>query len=80
MKLFVVDLFVSYVEYDVHGRIIKGNEKAMARSKYEEDVYNQNHTSVWGSFWRAGRWGYACCHSTVKSSYCLGEAGREANK
>lgn len=31
--------------------------------------------SVWGSFWRDGRWGYKCCHSLVKESYCTGEAG-----
>ena len=32
--------------------------------------------SVWGSFWDSGRWGYDCCHSFVKNSYCTGEAGK----
>lgn len=36
------------------------------RSRYEEDVYTNNHTSVWGSFWSNGQWGYKCCHSFVK--------------
>ncbi|PVD30440.1 hypothetical protein C0Q70_09706 [Pomacea canaliculata] len=32
-------------------------------------------TSVWGSFWRDGRWGYKCCYSLVEESYCTGKAG-----
>lgn len=67
-----------YVEYDRAGRLIKGTEKAPVRSRYEEDVYLQNHTSVWGSFWNAGKWGYACCKSTLKNSYCTGERGAAA--
>ena len=26
------------------------------------------------------RWGYACCHSFVKFSYCTGIAGQEAER
>lgn len=55
-----------YIEYSRSGKIIKGQEKEIVRSKYEEDVYLNNHTSVWGSFWRNGQWGYKCCHSFVK--------------
>ncbi|XP_060524115.1 pre-mRNA-splicing factor Slu7 [Cylas formicarius] len=65
-----------YVEYSRSGKVIKGQEKEEIRSKYEEDVYINNHTSVWGSYWRGGQWGYRCCHSCVKNSYCLGEAGK----
>ncbi|KAM5172226.1 pre-mRNA-splicing factor SLU7 isoform 1-T2 [Mantella aurantiaca] len=65
-----------YVEYSRHGTVIKGQEKAVARSKYEEDVLINNHTCIWGSYWRDGRWGYKCCHSFVKMSYCTGEAGK----
>jgi pre-mRNA-processing factor SLU7 len=39
-----------------------------------------NHTSVWGSWWHEGKWGYQCCHSTIKSSYCTGQAGIEASQ
>eukprot|EP00045_Choanoeca_perplexa_P017789 m.266908 g.266908 ORF g.266908 m.266908 type:complete len:562 (+) comp17631_c0_seq2:62-1747(+) len=67
-----------YVEYSQSGRVIKGNEKAKVQSKYEEDVYPGNHKSVWGSFWTQGRWGYSCCHSLEKNSYCTGAAGRQA--
>lgn len=33
-----------YVEYSRHGAVLKGLEKAVARSKYEEDVLINNHT------------------------------------
>ncbi|EFJ41682.1 hypothetical protein VOLCADRAFT_41650, partial [Volvox carteri f. nagariensis] len=61
-----------YIEYDRAGRVIKGVE-VKAKSRYEEDVLINNHTCVWGSWWRDGTWGYACCHSSVKNSYCTGK-------
>uniref|UniRef100_A0A8C2XBM0 Pre-mRNA-splicing factor SLU7 n=1 Tax=Cyclopterus lumpus TaxID=8103 RepID=A0A8C2XBM0_CYCLU len=64
-----------YVEYSRHGAVLKGLEKAVARSKYEEDVLINNHICIWGSFWIDGFWGYKCCHSMVKQSYCTGESG-----
>ncbi|KAG2150544.1 Pre-mRNA splicing Prp18-interacting factor-domain-containing protein [Suillus clintonianus] len=69
-----------YVEYSRTGHIIKGKERAKARSKYPEDVYVNNHTDVWGSWYdvSSGTWGYACCHSTIHISYCAGEVGKEA--
>lgn len=33
-----------YVEYSRSGAIIKGQEKARVKSRYEEDVYINNHT------------------------------------
>nr|XP_060620941.1 pre-mRNA-splicing factor SLU7 [Anolis sagrei ordinatus] len=66
-----------YVEYSRHGTVIKGQDKAVARSKYEEDVLINNHTCIWGSYWKEGKWGYKCCYSFVKYSYCTGEAGKE---
>nr|GAT43013.1 predicted protein [Mycena chlorophos] len=69
-----------YVEYSRAGQLIKGREKAKARSKYPEDVFVNNHTQVWGSWFdpATSTWGYACCHSTVHLSYCAGQAGIEA--
>ncbi|KAJ7217882.1 Pre-mRNA splicing Prp18-interacting factor-domain-containing protein [Mycena pura] len=69
-----------YVEYSRTGQLIKGREKAKAKSKYPEDVYINNHTNVWGSWYdpSTSTWGYACCHSTVHVSYCSGQAGIEA--
>ncbi|CCM01491.1 uncharacterized protein FIBRA_03545 [Fibroporia radiculosa] len=69
-----------YVEFSRTGQVIKGKERAMTRSKYQEDVYVNNHTAVWGSWYdmASGEWGFACCHSIVHLSYCTGEAGKEA--
>ena len=66
-----------YVEYDETGAI-KGEPKKITKSKYAEDVFINNHTSVWGSWWANFQWGYACCHSIVKNSYCTGEQGKAA--
>ena len=33
-----------YVEYSRHGNVIKGQERANVKSKYEEDVFSNNHT------------------------------------
>lgn len=63
-----------YIEYSRSGKVIKGQEKEEIKSKYEEDVYINNHTSVWGSYWQGGQWGFKCCRSFIKNSYCLGEA------
>ena len=32
-----------YVEYSRHGAVIKGQEKAKVKSRYEEDIYINNH-------------------------------------
>ncbi|MCL7046135.1 hypothetical protein MKW94_017258 [Papaver nudicaule] len=68
------------VEYDRAGRIIKGIEMAITRSKYEEELYINNHTTVWGSWWKAHQWGYKCCKQMIKNSYCTGAAGIEASE
>ncbi|KAJ1440972.1 Pre-mRNA splicing Prp18-interacting factor [Sesbania bispinosa] len=65
------------VEYDRAGRIIKGQEAALPRSKYE-DVYINSHTTVWGSWWKDHQWGFKCCKQTIRNSYCTGAAGIEA--
>ena len=77
----------AYVEYDpATGRALPGKGGGgggggagrVASSRYEEDVHPGNHSSVWGSWWAGGVWGYACCHATVRGAHCLGRAGREA--
>lgn len=67
----------SYVEYDERGRI-KGAPQVKEKSMYPEDVLINNHTSVWGSWWKDFKWGYACCNSVVKNSFCVGEEGKRA--
>lgn len=70
-----------YVEYSRTGQLVKGQQKAAARSKYAEDVLLSNHTAIWGSFYDrdSKQWGFACCHSLISGSYCTGEAGKAAN-
>ena len=65
-----------FVEYDESGAI-KGAPKKATKSKYPEDIFTNKHTTVWGSWWYEFQWGYACCFSTVKNSYCIGEQGRK---
>ncbi|RXH71194.1 hypothetical protein DVH24_018549 [Malus domestica] len=62
------------VEYDRAGRVVRGMETSLPKSKYEEDVYINNHTSVWGSWWKDHQWGYKCCKQTIRNSYCTGVA------
>ncbi|KAK8670948.1 hypothetical protein V6N13_037560 [Hibiscus sabdariffa] len=66
------------VEYDRAGRVIKGMETSLPKSKYEEDVFINNYTTVWGSWWKDHQWGYKCCKQTIRNSYCTGAAGIEA--
>ncbi|EDV20114.1 Pre-mRNA-splicing factor SLU7 [Trichoplax sp. H2] len=68
----------NYVEYSRFGNMIKGQEKVTIRSKYEEDILINNHKTVWGSYWKDGRWGYACCHSFIKMSYCTGSLNQQS--
>jgi pre-mRNA-processing factor SLU7 len=56
--------------------VIRGQE-AVVRSRYEEDVYPGDHSSVWGSYWADGKWGYACCKSHLKNSLCMGNRVEE---
>ena len=44
-------------------------------------MYINNHTGVFGSYYSRvrGLWGYSCCHSLMKNSYCTGAAGKVAN-
>lgn len=62
----------AYTEYAPDGSVLAGHEPAVPSTKYAEDVLEQNHTAVWGSYYRDGRWGYACCRATVRNAYCTG--------
>ncbi|KAJ1557982.1 mRNA splicing protein [Nowakowskiella sp. JEL0078] len=67
-----------YVEYSQSGRLVKGQERSKVKSKYEEDVFILNHTTVWGSFWKDGKWGYGCCQSFYKNAICVGRKSEAA--
>ncbi|KAJ2372002.1 mRNA splicing protein, partial [Coemansia sp. RSA 2607] len=75
----------SYVEYSRAGQLLSHGSKssdggavdegkagaaAAVRSRYREDVYPMNHSTVYGSWWSDGQWGYACCHQLPRNAYC----------
>jgi pre-mRNA-processing factor SLU7 len=74
----------SAVEYTRDGRVFKGGmstKQVAQKSKYEEDVHQNGHTAVFGSYFHIGGfcWGYGDDHSLVKNSYGTGANGRIAN-
>lgn len=76
-----------YTEYDRHGRPLvptfsaSGGNVIRKTTKYEEDVFVNNHSTVYGSYYNRAKacWGYACCHAVLKNAYCTGAAGMIAN-
>lgn len=65
-----------YQEFDTKGEMIKRLEDQTVRSRYPEDEFVNDHTTVWGSRWnKTLKWGYQCCHSNEKYSNCLGRRG-----
>lgn len=52
------------------GTVNGKSDEDVVLSVYPEDVYEHNHTSVWGSYYDAGRWGYRCCKSTDRNDLC----------
>jgi len=50
----------------------------MAIDQFSFTVHPGNHTSVFGSWWSDGIWGFACCHQVSVRAYCTGQAGIEA--
>jgi pre-mRNA-processing factor SLU7 len=59
----------------------KQKKRVAIPCKYEEDVFTNGHTAVWGSYFHKGafKWGFADDHSLIKSSYGTGMNGRIAN-
>ena len=46
-------------------------------SKYEEDIHENGHSTVWGSYWHPVLgWGYRCCFSFDKKGKCRGEESK----
>lgn len=42
------------------------------QSIYKEDVFSNNHRSVWGSYFDRDekKWGYACCKELARTASC----------
>lgn len=75
-------------EYNRDGRLAsaagassKQKKRTPIPCKYEENIFTNGHTAVWGSYFHKGafQWGYADDHSLIKSSYGTGMNGRMAN-
>ena len=66
-----------YFEYSNDGDVIGGKKMIMPKSVYEEDVHINGHTSVWGSFYKKGEWGYSCCKQVDFDSICTGNKKRK---
>jgi len=78
----ITDTNESYAEYNPNGKVKRNvltkNENS---SIYPEDVYVNGHSSVWGSFYNDDfGWGYKCCLSFEKNSFCNGSEGYKENK
>lgn len=58
------------------------SETVPAKRNMKVQLQDGNHTSAYGSWTdpTSGQTGYDCCHSTVKNSYCTGEAGKQAQE
>ncbi|UZJ52651.1 hypothetical protein CBS101457_001971 [Exobasidium rhododendri] len=79
-----------YTEFTPTGQPIRPSQRllqsngnnAKVEEEKKEEKYDGNHKAPFGSWTEAtsGKDGYDCCHSTVKNSYCTGEAGREAHE
>lgn len=71
----------AYVEYSRDGRLKRGGDaQEDGKSRYAEDLLELNHTQIWGSYFdrETARWGYGCCHQTMRKGYCTGAAGKRA--
>lgn len=80
-----------YTEYTPTGqpmppsqRLLQNNASNGANrdGQKKEHLFDGNHTAPFGSWTESttGKGGYDCCHSTVRNSYCTGQAGKEAEE
>jgi len=69
-----------YHEYRPDGEVMKGPNRLVPKSRYEEDVMNGNHSTAWGSWFdpKSSQWGYACCRCPHKNGYCTGKYKKTA--
>ena len=57
---------------DDDDNVKKRQKKDASMPVYDEDVYRNGHTTVFGSFYDVStkRWGYRCCKTFGKNAYC----------
>ncbi|CDW96939.1 hypothetical protein [Sporisorium scitamineum] len=61
-----------YVEYNQAGKIVKGLDKVVPKSRWEEDVLENNHTKVWGSWFdlETAEWGDSSSSHHTRRRHC----------
>ena len=65
-------------QFEMNATMISNLTHRVIKSKYNENVMINDHTSVWGSwFSKILGWGYYCCYNINKNSYCLGSNAKE---
>jgi len=62
----------SYFEYSLEGKVINFKTKLLKKSKYEEDIYFNNHSTIFGSYFdvNSKKWGFSCCKQTDTEKFC----------
>ncbi|MES1917292.1 MAG: hypothetical protein MHM6MM_009029, partial [Cercozoa sp. M6MM] len=60
----------------------KETRPKLRRTRYEEDVYENGHSAVFGSFFDlpALKWGYACCRSCDRHARCTAAPAEEVER
>jgi len=58
----------AYVEFSADGKLLKGPQPPNKCSKYQEDVLERGHSTVFGSYFKENRWGYACCGQVYRNA------------
>ncbi|KAL0221747.1 hypothetical protein RCL1_001601 [Eukaryota sp. TZLM3-RCL] len=46
-------------------------QSVVVKSRWVEDDFEHGHSSVYGSYFNNGSWGYACCKQTIRDCVCL---------
>eukprot|EP00388_Colpodella_angusta_P004428 GDKJ01014623.1.p1 GENE.GDKJ01014623.1~~GDKJ01014623.1.p1 ORF type:complete len:383 (+),score=59.91 GDKJ01014623.1:30-1178(+) len=49
---------------------VETSKREIVSSLYIEEQFENGHSSVYGSFWENGKWGYKCCRQVQKNSTC----------
>ena len=78
-KIFIDQENETYSEYTITGKPVPiQNQSKKKKSRYEEDIFLNDHKSVWGSYFHEHfGWGYACCYSHDRNSFCSFEEGKK---
>ncbi|KAJ1669183.1 mRNA splicing protein, partial [Coemansia sp. RSA 2052] len=63
-----------YVKYSRAGKVVSGAGKPAVGTRFKEDVHPLNHSTVCGSWWSDGKWGYKRFQQFPQNAYCTAGA------